>query len=260
MNPDGEMNDWDPPVASFGSDRSQNAQFHMGYDDRNLYLGWVVRNCGPFKNAGNDWRRLFKTGAAVDVQLGVDPSADPRRRDPVEGDMRILVAPMDGKPTVVLYQHIDSTAGEDDGWEFHTGVFQTRFQRVRILDEATAAFAPIPAKEGGNGYRVEAIVPLDAIRLKLAPETRIRFDWGVQEVGGDGAVVMQRLYWANKSTKIVSDEAAEAAIEPGLWGDALFIGEKPREGGAPAPDALDLGGGLSDGAQELFDDILGDDL
>ena len=260
VQPDGDFSDWDDPVASFGSDQAQNASFRMGYDSNNLYLGWEVRNCGPFKNAGNDWHRLFKTGAAVDAQIGVDASADPARRDPVEGDLRILVAPMDGKPTVVLYQPIDSTAGEDDGWESHTMVFQTRFQRVRVLSEATAAFAPIGAKEGVNGYRVEAVIPLDSIHLKLAKDTRLRFDWGVQEVGGDGAVVMQRLYWANQSTKIVSDEAAEAQIEPGLWGDALFLGDKPRADGLPPPDAMDMGGDLSDGAKELFDDILGDDF
>ena len=195
----------------------------------------------------------------MDVQIGLDPAADHGREETVEGDIRILVAPMDGKPTVVLYRQVDPTASEEDGWESHTMVFQTRFDRVEILDAAQAAFAELSAKEGG-GYAVELVVPRDAIGAKIAPDTRLRFDWGVQEVGQDGAVVMQRLYWANQSTRIVSDEAAEARLYPALWGDALFLSDRPAEGGVAAPDELDLGGGLSGGAEELFNDILEDDF
>ncbi|MGI6495449.1 MAG: hypothetical protein ACOX5G_05070 [Kiritimatiellia bacterium] len=256
--PDGDLSDWGEEVSSFGDGDSPRASLRMSYDARNLYVAWHVRGYGPFKNAGNDWRRLFKTGACVDIQIGLDPGADPGREETVEGDVRILVAPMDGKPVVVLYRQVDPTASEADGWESHTMVFRTRFDRVEILEAAEAGFADLSSKEGG-GYAVELVVPLEAIGAAIQPDTRLRFDWGVQEVGADGSVVMQRLYWANQSTRIVSDEAAEARLYPGLWGDALFLGEKPAEGGIAAPDELDLGGGLSGGAEELFRDILEDD-
>jgi hypothetical protein len=43
---------------------------------------------------------------------------------------------------------------------------------------------------------------------------------------------MRRIYWANKSTSIVADEAAEAILHPDLWGHVLFTGRA-------AGDALD---------------------
>ncbi len=258
VTPDGDLSEWGEEVSSFGNGDNPRAGFRMAYDDKNLYVAWEVHGYGPFKNAGNDWHRLFKTGACVDIQIGLDPDADHGRDETVEGDVRILVAPMDGKPTVVLYRQVDPTASEEDGWESHTMVFRTNFDRVEILDEAKAAAYTRTAKEGG-GYVVELVVPLEAIGAKIKPDTRLRFDWGVQEVGEDGSVVMQRLYWANQSTRIVSDEAAEAKLYPALWGDALFLDEHPAEGGVAAPDELDLGGGLSGGAEELFNDILDDD-
>ena len=50
-------------------------------------------------------------------------------------------------------------------------------------------------------------------------------DWGILDGGQDGNQTMRRIYWANKSTSIVADEAAEAM---------LILSQKapPRESGA----------------------------
>ena len=41
-------------------------------------------------------------------------------------------------------------------------------------------------------------------------------------VARDGHEVLQRVYWANKATAIVSDVAAEADLHPDLWGFVRF--------------------------------------
>ena len=43
-------------------------------------LGYEVRGLGPPKNSGNQWDKLFKTGAAGDLHLGADAKADPARK------------------------------------------------------------------------------------------------------------------------------------------------------------------------------------
>jgi hypothetical protein len=53
---------------------------------------------------------------------------------------------------------------------------------------------------------------------------RLQFDWGVLVSGPQGTEVIERIYWANKATTIISDEAAEAMITPKLWGHVIFHG------------------------------------
>jgi hypothetical protein len=43
------------------------------------------------KNSGTDWHTYYKTGAGVDLQLGTVAAADPNRKSPVEGDLRLLL-------------------------------------------------------------------------------------------------------------------------------------------------------------------------
>jgi hypothetical protein len=84
----------------------------------------------------------------------------------------------------------------------------------------------------------------------------VRFDWGVQEVGADGNAVLQRLYWANHATRIISDEAAEAAFHPEQWGDLLFVGQRTLAAGRPV-NALDADTTTRD-LDKLMEDALGD--
>jgi hypothetical protein len=249
---DGVLDDW--PVAADATLVDGNAEFRLGYDEQNLYAAWTVRECGPFANRGNDWRRLYKTGAIVDLFVATDPAADPRRRDAVRGDQRILIAPFEGQPVAVLYRPVDADAAEGEAWETHTEVFAATFDRVRRLDKVRVASRPLPG--GQNGYIVEAAIPLFDLGLKLTDETRVRFDWGVQEVGADGNAVLQRLYWANHATRIISDEAAEAAFHPEQWGDLLFVGQRTLAAGRPV-NALDADTTTRD-LDKLMEDALGD--
>lgn len=59
----------------------------LACDETNLYVCFTVNGLGPLLNMGNDWRRLFKTGAAVDLQIGLDPKAEVERRTPGRGGL-----------------------------------------------------------------------------------------------------------------------------------------------------------------------------
>ena len=58
-------------------------EFNAAYNTRHLFLCWKTLRQGPFKNGGDDYRRFFKTGGAVDIKLQTDPRAEPARTEPV---------------------------------------------------------------------------------------------------------------------------------------------------------------------------------
>jgi len=93
---DGRTNDWEAESTSarlgeFMGERIHGATLRSAWDDQNLYLCYEVVGLGPMKNTGEQWDRLFKTGAAVDLQIGLDQTADSNRAIPVAGDKRLLM-------------------------------------------------------------------------------------------------------------------------------------------------------------------------
>ncbi|MGD0093484.1 MAG: hypothetical protein ABSE73_26525, partial [Planctomycetota bacterium] len=233
--------DGGPKEWAFESARlkERDVSFAMAYDDQSLYVRFKANGCGPLKNTGNDWKRLFKTGAALDLLIGTDPSAPADRKEPAKGDVRVLLTLAGGKPVAVLYQPNCPGAKPDEAWETHTNVFRAAFDRVvRLEGVKLAQQQPRDGQE--NGYCVEASIPLASIGLKITPGLRLKMDWGILVSGPDGSEVLQRLYWANAATAIVSDEAAEAMLHPGLWGYVRFSGATGKAGAPdePRPDKM----------------------
>jgi hypothetical protein len=62
----------------------------------------------------------------------------------------------------------------------------------------------------------EFSIPLDVLGLTPAPGKSIRADVGV--LRGNGFQTLQRAYWSNKATGLVSDLPSEAELTPRLWG------------------------------------------
>ncbi|MCY3023753.1 MAG: hypothetical protein NTW87_32635 [Planctomycetota bacterium] len=224
---DGEPKEWGFESARL---KDRDVSFTMAYDDRSLYVCCKANGCGPLKNTGNDWHRLFKTGAAVDLHIGVDPAAPLDRSDPAKGDMRILLSVANGQPVAVLYQPNAKGAKPDEAWETHTLVFRAAFERVVRLDGVKMAVQAPGEGQGHAWYCLEAAIPLASIGLKITPGLRLKMDWGVLVSGPDGSEVLQRLYWSNTATAIVADEAAEALLQPGLWGFVRFSSAAGKAG------------------------------
>ena len=47
---------------------------------------------------------MYAAGDTVDLQLGSDPGADPKRSKAVKGDLRVSIGNYQGQPTAVLYR------------------------------------------------------------------------------------------------------------------------------------------------------------
>lgn len=219
---DGQMNEAEWPALTHLDDY---ASFGMRYDEKTLYLGWTVKNRGALDNGGDDFRRYFKTGAAVDLQLGTRPAAADRMT-PEAGDIRILITRAGTKPVAVLYRPVAPAAPKTDRWEISTPAGgTTAFDQVKILDAARIAVRP----KGETSYVVEAAIPLSAIGLAPEPGQLLKMDWGVLTTA-DGFVTSSRAYWANPMATGVSDEPTEARLQPALWGHVHFAAPRKEPG------------------------------
>ncbi len=214
---DGRLDDWAAPSATIGD----HIRFYLGFDDSQLYLAYQVAEMGPFKNSGEQWDRLFKTGACVDLHLGVDPEAPAERVGPVPGDLRLLLAMPEAKPAAVLYRPVLAAGSKGKPWRVVSPVGEAAFDDVHQLTGVRLAHQP-SAAGFANGFTVEAAIPLSELGLTPADGLRLKLDWGVLRSGPDGHEVLQRICWANQATSITADAPSEARLHPELWGFVRF--------------------------------------
>jgi FlgD Ig-like domain len=203
-------------LTEVAADASSKFRFAIGHDHQNLYLVYDVTDDTPLRNNGQDAKQMFTTGDCVDLMFGVDPKADPHRKEGAAGDNRLLLTVRDGKPLAVLYKQVDPTRS----WPVAL-VSPTRavyFGNVAELRDATIAVT-----RSKTGYILTASVPLATLGInpKVA-STFLTGDVGVIFGSESGNGARLRLYWANKATAITSDIPSEAALSPENWGRFQF--------------------------------------
>ncbi|MBK8094018.1 MAG: hypothetical protein IPK32_19120 [Verrucomicrobiaceae bacterium] len=187
------------------------AQLDLATDATHLHLTWRVQDASPWINQGRDWTKLFATGDTVDFQFACDAQADPKRREPVIGDKRLLIASHEGKPLAVLYEH--RKPGGKNPIEFTSPWRGAKVDDVRQLPEAI-----IKVKTDTNGYTVTASVALSDLGLTLNPGQKLRADFGITFGDAAGTDTNLRSYWSNQSTGLVDDIPGEIMLSPSLWG------------------------------------------
>jgi DNA-binding beta-propeller fold protein YncE len=217
---DGKDDDW-PREDEILWSRSGKfpVRVRAAYDAQNLYLCWIVQDPSPWVNNGKDWTLLFKTGDSVNFELGSVPAADSNRKGPAPGDVRLLIAPFEGKDIAVLYRY--RAPGAKNPVTFTCPWRSERVDEVRRLDGARIAVA---RREGE--YAVKAAIPLAELGLQAPGGTSLRGDFGV--IFGDpvGQINMLRSWWSNQATGLVNDVPGEIMIAPNLWGRLTFGKEK----------------------------------
>jgi hypothetical protein len=215
---DGKLDDWGPPDAEL----PEGAELRLGYDDGFLYVACSTRSLGPLANRGHEWDRLFKTGAAVYLQIGTDAAAGEDRKMPQAGDARLLMTRVDGRPVAVLYRPVVPGTPPEKAWRVVSPVGQTTIDEVKRLEDVRMVHVG-----GPNQYLLEAAVPLAALGLKPEPGLRLKLDWGILVSGPAGSEVLRRVYWANHASQISADAPSEARLQPNLWGHARFHEYRP---------------------------------
>jgi hypothetical protein len=201
-----------PGTVAWDKSGKFKAQVDLSADATHLHLIWKVQDASPWVNNGRDWTKLFATGDTVDFQFACDPKADPKRREPVIGDKRLLIAPHEGKGIAVLYEH--RKPGGKNPIEFTSPWRGAKVDDVRQIPEAK-----ITVKTEASGYTLTADVPLADLGLTLSLGHKLRADFGVTFGDAAGTDTNLRSYWSNQSTGLVDDIPGEIMLTPDLWGD-----------------------------------------
>ena len=175
-----------------------------------LHVCWQTGDKDLLRNTGENPVALFKTGGCLDLMLGTNPGADPKRTGPAPGDLRLLVTRVDGATRALVYRQKVARPDPSRRVPFSSPSRTIPFDRV---DDVSS----LVELAGDDRGRFEASIPLRALGLAPPkPGLRLRADIGVLR-GADGQTVA-RHYWSNKSTAITSDVPSEAELVPGLWG------------------------------------------
>jgi len=187
-----------------------------------LFAAFKTQDPEALVNSGGSPENLFKTGGALDVMLGIDPEADPVRRSAASGDIRLLVSLVRGKPTAVLYRPIAKT-GERNPATFESPISKLSFDDVEDVSAyvqlAKGSADPSTSSAGNFVFSI----PLKVLGLSPTPGMELRGDVGL--LRGDGVRAIQRVYWSNKATGLVSDAPSEAELTPQLWGRMKFVAD-----------------------------------
>lgn len=191
--------------------RGREAAVRIGA--KQLYAAWRTGEKDPLANGGGDFRYLFKRGGGVDLMLRTDMSGSHWDPAPRVGDLRLLVTRVNGKVAATLYRSVVPGHAESERVQFTSPIGETWFDEV-----ADVSVQVTLAQSGGD---VEISVPLDLLGLTPDPVQAVRADLGI--LRGDGAQVIQRLYWNNLDTLLVSDIPSEARLQPENWGEWRMV-------------------------------------
>jgi len=214
-----------------------HSQAAIAYDHDKLYVvAWSLD--GSVRNAADDPKLLFKSGEALDITLGLDPNADPKRTAPVAGDLRILISKVKGESMAVLYRPVAPDAPADKRMRFTSPVGETQMDLVEVIPDAEIAIKA-EAQLKGTRWIIEAAIPWKS--LGVAPPTvgtKIRGDIGILQSDQNGIRTVNRLYWSGKSQTVVADLPSEARLTPALWGE--FYCTEPEGNQKFGPEDVDL--------------------
>ena len=162
-----------------------------------------------------DYKRLFKTGDCVDLQLSVDPGA--KGGDMGASHVRLLFSQVEKKPVCVLMRPVDKGAAGDLAYKYHSPVGDKPFDRVEVRYDVA-----VSVQVEGQKYCLAAAVPLQAIGLNPSAGMTLKGDLGFISSDAAGTINVARTYWANKDTNLVSDMPMEAWLYPASWGELVF--------------------------------------
>ena len=201
-----------PGTVSWDQNGKFKSNATVKLDGDHLHLVYQVQDASPWVNNGRDWTTLFATGDTVDLQIGVDSFADPKRRQPVEGDQRLLIAPFEGEAIAVLYQH-----RKPGGKDLNPIEFTSPWRGETVDNVIRLTNAEIKVERRNNLYSVDVRIPRSTLGLE-ATDVTLNADFGVTFGDVEGTETQLRSYWANPAMMLVDDIPGEIMLHPNLWG------------------------------------------
>jgi hypothetical protein len=205
--------------ASKSLDGARSFTARAARDENHLYISFDVTAPQELINTTADPRLVFKGGNCLDIQLATDPKADPNRKTPVPGDVRLLVtrqATAAGKtirPVAVLYRpKVKDFKGHPVVLSSPTG--KESFDAISIVEHVDLEY-----RKTATGFQAVVVIPLDLLGLKLRKGASLTMDLGYLYGNTTGSQIAVRSYWANNSfsANVVNDVPNESRLEPAEW-------------------------------------------
>ncbi len=187
------------------------------YDKQNLYVAFDVQSPYQLVNAFEDPRLIFKGGNLLDIQLATNPAANPKRKKPAPGDLRILVTRQQGKPVAMIYRpKIQGFRGKPIVLTSPTGT--ESFDSIAGTDRIGLEYKP---KSGG--FLAVLTIPLAELAWAPRPGASVKLDLGYIFGNKFGTQAALRSYWSNNSfsANVTYDVPNESRLEPHEWGTAV---------------------------------------
>ncbi len=194
------------PDSKVAIDRRASAA--VAVDQTHLYIQWQTDDPELLANAATDFRFLFKKGGGLDLMLDAQPQRDDGRPGATKDVLRLLVARSGGQTKAVLYKPVAPGSPAANRALFASPVGEVSFDLVQDVS------AQVSLAQSQCVYTVK--IPLRLLGWDPKPGRSYRADLGV--LRGDGVQTLQRAYWSNRDTAIVSDIPSEARLRPENWG------------------------------------------
>ncbi|MBA3684428.1 MAG: hypothetical protein H0W72_04220 [Planctomycetes bacterium] len=195
-------------VVTMPGDPSRTYRVALAHDGKDLAVMWQVADASPWKNGSNRFTHAFIGGDCVDLKLDV----------PGRGPLRVLVAPLEGKDSVVYAQA--KAAAKDGPVTYMVGNNPANATNLDVVKRMASATAT--SKVGGSGYSVLLRVPLADLGIDPAKAPALSGVIGVIYSDPLGTNRVARMYWCDKATDLVSDVPSEARLDPARWGKLVF--------------------------------------
>ena len=213
---DGQLSDWEKSAWA-PIDETTSGAVSLSQDT--LFAAWKTNDPKLLANGGGATNILFKSGGALDLMIGANRITNADRQEPVEGDVRLLITQVKGKPRATLYRAVVPNTPETQKVLFESPVGKVLFDEVRDVS------SEIKLAQNGGNYEIS--VPLSLLGMKAETNVDTLGDIGV--LRGNGSQTIRRQYWNNLNTAIVSDVPSEARLQPRNWGVWKLVPETPEK-------------------------------
>lgn len=203
------------PVVKM-ADESRGFVAHAAYDDKNLYVLFDVMTPNELVSSYAEWLTIFKGGNCLDIQIATDPTADPARKEPVPGDLRVLITRQSNKTVAVIYRpKVKDFKGQPIIFNTVNTISFDSIERCETVELRDYHRFPM-------GFSVMAVLPLAALGWTPHPGTPVKMDLGYRFGNSTGNQICLRTYWSTNSfnSNVIYDVPCESRLEPDLWGVA----------------------------------------
>jgi len=218
MTLDGNLADWPEETTWASLDARASAGVRNSGDK--LYAAYRTGDPNAIDNDAANHQFMFKNGGALDLQIRSDYDMA-RVGQVLTQDRRLLIAKVRGKFIAVLFYPESDKTPEDQKVLYESPIGKVRFDKVVDVSDQIQV-----AQKDGD---FEVAVPLTLLGLKPQAGREALADIGI--IRGNGTQNIQRVYWHNTNTGMVSDIPSEARFYPANWGRFEFISDaKPVEG------------------------------